>query len=102
ASLAQLKNGRLMPNVTELRAVWDAMRPPYQSLMAGAETPEAAATAMQRDALDKIQQIHSESIPDKSVAVIQIAGLALLATLLYSQRGSFVQFVRDWQRNRLA
>ena len=33
ASLAQLKNGRLMPTATELRAVWDAMRPPYQALL---------------------------------------------------------------------
>ncbi len=33
ASLAQLKNGRLMPTATELRAVWDAMRPPYQALV---------------------------------------------------------------------
>ena len=39
ASLAQLKNGRLMPTGTELRAVWDGMRPNYQGLLSGAMTP---------------------------------------------------------------
>jgi arabinogalactan oligomer/maltooligosaccharide transport system permease protein len=102
ASLAQLKNGRLMPTATELRAVWDAMKPHYQGLMSGALTPEVAAAAMQRDALDKIGQIRSETAPDKSVAVIQFASFVLFAGLLYWQRGSFVQLVRDWRRNRLA
>ena len=102
ASLAQLENGRLMPTATELRAVWDAMKPHYQGLMSGALTPEAAAAAMQRDALDKIKQIRSETKPDKSVPVIQLAGLVLVAGLLYWQRDSFVQFALDWRRNRLA
>lgn len=102
ASLAQLKNGRLMPTATELRAVWDAMKPHYQGLMSGALTPETAAAAMQRDALDKIQQIRSETAPDKSVPMIQLAGFVLVAGLLYWHRGSFVQLARDWRRNRLA
>jgi arabinogalactan oligomer/maltooligosaccharide transport system permease protein len=102
ASLAQLKNGRLMPTATELRAIWDAMKPHYQGLMSGALTPEVAAAAMQRDALDKIEQIRSDTAPDKSVVVIQFASFVLLAGLLYWQRGSFVRLVRDWQRNRLA
>jgi arabinogalactan oligomer/maltooligosaccharide transport system permease protein len=102
ASLAQLKNGRLMPTATELRAIWDAMKPHYQGLMSGALTPEVAAAAMQRDALDKIKQIRSETTPDKSVPVIQFAAFALVACLLYWQRGSFAQLARDWRRNRLA
>ena len=48
ASLAQLENGRLMPVATELRAVWDAMRPSYQALLGGSMTPEAAAAQMQQ------------------------------------------------------
>jgi arabinogalactan oligomer / maltooligosaccharide transport system permease protein len=102
ASLAQLKNGRLMPTATELRAIWDAMKPHYQGLMSGALTPDLAAAAMQRDALDKIKQIRSEITPDSSVQVIQWAGIALVAGLLYWQRGSFVQLARDWRRNHLA
>src|SRR6185312_14343787 len=40
--------------------------------------------------------------PDKSIVVIQLAGLVVVACLLYCQRGSFVQLLRDWRRNRIA
>ncbi|HEX3599291.1 MAG TPA: extracellular solute-binding protein, partial [Lacipirellulaceae bacterium] len=56
-SLEQLKNGRLMPVDTELRAIWDAMRPSYQALLANSTTPAAAAEEMQRAAVEKIAQI---------------------------------------------
>lgn len=102
ASLEQLKNGRLMPTATELRAIWDAMRPHYQGLLAGALTPEAAAAAMQHDAIDKIAQIRSDAAPDRSAAALQWICLALVLGLIYWQRTSVVQLVRDWRRNRLA
>ncbi len=102
ASLAQLKNGRLMPTATELRAVWDAMRPAYQSLLSGSITPEAAAAQMQREAVAKIAQIRSDAAPGQSIALIQLATVLLLAGFVYWQRRNFVRFVRDWRRNRLA
>ena len=102
ASLAQLENGRLMPVATELRAVWDGMKPPYQALMGGAISPEAAAAAMQRQSLRNIDDMFREAEPGKSVAVIQWASLALLIAWIVWQRDSFVQFVRDWRRNRIA
>ena len=102
ASLAQLKNGRLMPVDTELRAVWDAMRPSYQGLLAGAVTPADAAREMQSQAVQKIAQIHADSEPDNSIAAINVAGLILLGVLVYWQRNSFTQLLHDWRRNRLA
>jgi arabinogalactan oligomer/maltooligosaccharide transport system permease protein len=102
ASLAQLKNGRLMPVETELRAVWDAMRPPYQALLGGGMMPAEAAATMQREALAKIEQIHTDVVPDSSVAVINVVGLLLVVALVVWQRNSFVQLVCDWRRNRLA
>jgi arabinogalactan oligomer/maltooligosaccharide transport system permease protein len=102
ASLAQLENGRLMPVETELRAVWDAMRPPYQALLGGAMTPESAAAAMQQGALEKIQQIRREAHPGQSVQVIQWLGFILLVAWIVWQRNSFVELIRDWRRNRLA
>ncbi len=102
ASLAQLDNGRLMPVATELRAVWDAMKPRYQALLAGTMTPEAAAAAMQRDAVHKIAVMYRKTEPGPSVLVLQAAGLILIAALVYWQRHSFVLFVRDWRRNRVA
>ncbi|HEX4415085.1 MAG TPA: extracellular solute-binding protein [Lacipirellulaceae bacterium] len=101
-SLAQLKNGRLMPVDTELRAIWDAMRPSYQGLLAGAVTPADAAKEMQSEAIEKIAQIHADSAPDNSVAAINIAGLLLVAGLVYWQRGSVARFAKDWPRNKIA
>ena len=78
-SQAQLENGRLMPVATELRAVWDAMRPSYQALLGGAMTPEAAAAAMQRDALEKIELMHRDVEPERvGASRCKLVGLLLL------------------------
>jgi arabinogalactan oligomer/maltooligosaccharide transport system permease protein len=102
ASLAQLKNGRLMPTATELRAVWDAMRPSYQALLGGGTTPEAAAANMQQEAINKIAQIRTDAQPDLSAPIIQFAALVLVVALLFWQRHSFAQLVRDWKHNKIA
>lgn len=57
-SLLQIKLGRSMPVVPELRAVWDAMRPGYQAVMGRAKTPEQAAKEMQALALRKIKEMN--------------------------------------------
>ena len=46
-SLLQISHGRAMPVVPQMRAVWDAVRPSYQAVMGGAESPEKAAHDMQ-------------------------------------------------------
>jgi len=56
ASLDQLTVGVLMPPVTELRWIWDAMRPAYQSIFTGRLTPERAAAEMQSLALKLIRE----------------------------------------------
>ncbi|MDZ7316626.1 MAG: extracellular solute-binding protein [candidate division KSB1 bacterium] len=48
ASLEQLMVGRVLPPVTELRWIWDAMRPGYQAIFRGRETPAKAAENMQK------------------------------------------------------
>jgi arabinogalactan oligomer/maltooligosaccharide transport system permease protein len=57
-SLSQYEVGRAMPIVPELRAVWDAMRASYQSVLGGYLSPEDAAAKMQRDAEQKIQEMN--------------------------------------------
>lgn len=57
-SLSQFEVGRPMPIVPELRAVWDAMRSSYQSVLGGYLSPEDAAKKMQRDAEQKIQEMN--------------------------------------------
>ena len=102
ASLAQLKNGRLMPTGTELRAIWDGMKPNYQGLLSGAMSPAAAAAAMQRDSVRNIEVMNREFSPSQSAAVIQVLGGLLLGAWIIWQRRNFVRFVQDWRRNPIA
>ena len=46
-SIYQMEVGALMPVVTELRWIWDAMRPSYQSIFTGQVGPAQAAKDMQ-------------------------------------------------------
>lgn len=48
SALDQMKVGRPMPVVTELRWIWDAMRPAYQGIFTNQITPERAAEEMQK------------------------------------------------------
>jgi len=47
ASLDQLLVGKVTPPVTELRWIWDAMRPGYQGIFTGQKTAQEAAEGMQ-------------------------------------------------------
>jgi arabinogalactan oligomer/maltooligosaccharide transport system permease protein len=57
-NLAQLEVAKAMPIIPDLRAVWDAMRPAYQSVLNGTLTPEQAAQQMQLDAEAKIREMY--------------------------------------------
>jgi len=56
SSFYQLEVGKLMPVVTELRWIWDAMRPGYQGIFTGTMTPEIAAQSMQTLAVKLIEE----------------------------------------------
>ncbi len=102
ASVQAANTGRLMPTQTEMRAVWDAMRPPYQSLMAGNITAEEAAAEMQRAAEEKIATLTTVAEPDAFAPVVPIIGLVALAALLFWQRRALADFWHDLSRNRIA
>lgn len=57
-SLLQIEHGRPLPVVPEIRAIWDAMRPSYQAVLAGTKTPEQAAKDMQALALRRIKEMN--------------------------------------------
>ncbi len=46
-SMEQLKVGRAMPVVSEMRVIWDSMRPSYQAVLNGSMSPDVAAREMQ-------------------------------------------------------
>ncbi len=50
ASMQQIKHGRPMPIVPQMRQIWEGMRGPYQLVMNGAITAEEAARRMQQEA----------------------------------------------------
>lgn len=56
ASMAQMEVGRLMSPVTEMRWIWDAMRPSYQGVFTGRITAQQAAAEMQALALKLIKE----------------------------------------------
>jgi maltose-binding protein MalE len=56
-SMEQAVLGRPMPVIPEMRAIWDAIRPYYQSVLGAQMTPEEAAEKMQADAVKKIEEM---------------------------------------------
>jgi maltose-binding protein MalE len=56
-SRVAIDHGHPMPVVPQLRAVWDAMRPSYQAVLAGTTTAERAARDMQQRALQRIKEM---------------------------------------------
>jgi len=53
-----IEHGRPMPVVPQLRAIWDAMRPSYQAVLAGTKTAEEAARDMQIQAAERIKEMN--------------------------------------------
>jgi len=102
ASKQQLDNGRMMPVDTELRAIWDAMRPHYQSLLGGSISAKEAAHAMQEDAVRSIELLNRKSTGDSTAWAWQLAGILLIAGLLFWQRQSLVDFLPDIRRQPFA
>ena len=101
-SQAQVEHTRLIPVATELRAVWDAMRPQYQAVLSDSVKPDAAAAAIQRDAVEKIAQMRQQMRPTLSGIALQSLGLLALLAWVIWQRDAFQKFARDWRHNQVA
>ena len=102
ASVAQLERGEPMPTAVEMRAVWDAMRGPFEQLMAGSMSADQAAAAMQRDALARIDTLTSSVAPDFTAPLVIALGFVTLVAALWAL-WRWAAIVRaDLARNRLA
>jgi maltose-binding protein MalE len=55
-AIDQMMVGKLMPVVTKMRWIWDAMRPAYQGIFTGQVTPGQAAVEMQERAERLIEE----------------------------------------------
>jgi arabinogalactan oligomer/maltooligosaccharide transport system substrate-binding protein len=58
ASMDQLLVGRPMPMATEMRAVWDAVRPLFGKVLSDQMSVDEAVARMQKDAESKIQEMN--------------------------------------------
>ena len=102
ASALQRKNGRAMPVNPELRAIWDSMRPPYQSLLAGNSSPEESATQMQSLAVASIANMNRTVEPSPAASWLKWIAVVLALGLVLSQRNALLDFLKDWKSNKLA
>jgi len=55
-AIDQMMVGKLMPVVTKMRWIWDAMRPAYQGIFTGQVSPKQAAVEMQKRAERLIEE----------------------------------------------
>ena len=94
-SRSQADVGRPMPVAAEMRAVWDAMRPAYQSVLNGNLTPAEAASEMQAGAEKKIREM-TEEIEKSWYAdyLINVAWTALVVFLILYRKRIF-EFFRN-------
>jgi arabinogalactan oligomer / maltooligosaccharide transport system permease protein len=87
-SAEQIAVGAPMPIIPEMRAVWDAMRPSLQSVIAGSMTPQQASTAQQKLAEEKIASMFDTGTKNEKsggilVKVLYILGLLGVLYLTY-------------------
>ncbi len=101
-SKKQIDEGIPLPIVTEMRAIWDAMRPSYQAVLGGAITPERAARNMQRDAELKIRELRETYENPVMEVVIQTGMILIVLLLLYIIRKSIVAFLKNLKRDAFA
>ena len=102
ASIEQIDASWVMPTATEMRAVWDAMRPPYEELMAGKKDAAVAAEEMQRDALARIDTLTGSVAPDATVSLVYLGGFAALIAIAAAMRRWWLTLRIDFPKNRLA
>lgn len=101
-SRRQIELGVGLPIFTEMRAIWDAMRPPYQAVLGGTVTAEKAAQQMQRDAEIKIRELREDYSDPVGGLIVQVLMLAAVVALLYAMRNSFKEFFRNLSRDSFA
>lgn len=101
-SKRQIELGKPMPIISEMRAVWDAMRPYYQAVLGGAMSPDLAAQKMQNEAVKKIQEMN-EDVSSSSAELIFILTFSIgIILILFWARKTLKAFFKDLSKNSFA
>jgi arabinogalactan oligomer/maltooligosaccharide transport system permease protein len=101
-SQRQIELGKPMPIISEMRAVWDAMRPYYQAVLGGAMKPEIAAQKMQEEAVKKIQEMNEDVTSNYAELIFILAFVAAIIVVLILSRKTIVAFIKDLSKNSFA
>ena len=97
-----IKKGRPMPVVPELRAIWDALRGEYQSVLAGTKDPHAAAVESQRKAIDQIKTMNvviEPGVQGKFIKGLLFLFIAALGIVFWIKKKIYL---RSFQENKFA
>jgi arabinogalactan oligomer/maltooligosaccharide transport system permease protein len=98
-----LAKGTPMPVVPEIRAVWDALRGPYQSVLGGSLSPAEAAAQAQAKALAQIRAMNEVLEPGPQAVVVKaLLALAALAALYLTFRAGRLVALGLLGRQRVA
>lgn len=101
-SQKQIELGKSMPIISEMRAVWDAMRPYYQAVLGGAMTSEIAAQKMQDEAVKKIQEM-TEDVTSHTAEIVFIIAFSLgIILILVLSHKTLKAFIKDLSKNSFA
>ncbi len=101
-SKKQIEHGIALPIVTEMRAIWDAMRPAYQAVLGGAITPEQAAKQMQQNAVQKIKDLKENYSDPTGKFIIYIAMFLAVILTLWFTRKSIAAFFKNLKHDKFA
>jgi len=98
----QIDHGVALPIVTEMRAIWDAMRPAYQAVLGGVITPEKAARQMQDEAIKKIKEMREDYEDPVGRTIVYAIFLLAIIAILFFTRKSIIAFFKNFMRDRFA
>lgn len=101
-SRKQIEYGKPMPIISEMRAIWDAMRPSYQAVLGGSINPEQAAVQMQNDAVKKIAELQEDVTSETAEQFFFIALAVGILILIIVSRKAFLSFLKTFKENRFA
>ena len=79
--------GKPMPIAPEMRAVWDALRTEYQSVLGGIKTADEAAKSAQLNSIKNINNMNEVLKSDYSLTVLKLIILILLIILIIKLKG---------------
>ncbi len=93
-----IEHGRPMPVVPELRAIWDALRGEYQSVLAGKKDPQTAAVESQRKAIEQIKTMNfviKPGIQGKLIKGLLFIFIVVLGTVFWIKKKIYLSSFQD-------